>query len=172
VLIRDCDSKFTSVFDAVFASEGMRILGTPVRAAQANGIAERWIATARPRTAGPAIDHQSACGRRWTGWEASSVMMLGCRVLRGVAVLGCLGAVLAVPSDLRVDHPATGSTMGGSVITHGLAALPAPLAPLVPATPPSPTARLRWRCPVCPCAHSPTRAYQPSLVGQSRPGSL
>jgi putative transposase len=32
VLIRDCDSKFTSIFDAVFASEGIRILRTPVRA--------------------------------------------------------------------------------------------------------------------------------------------
>ena len=32
VLIRDRDSKFTSVFDAIFASEGMRILRTPVRA--------------------------------------------------------------------------------------------------------------------------------------------
>jgi putative transposase len=47
VLIRDRDSKFTSVFDAVFASEGMRILRTPVRAPRANGIAERWIGTAR-----------------------------------------------------------------------------------------------------------------------------
>jgi transposase InsO family protein len=31
----------------VFVSEGMRILRTPVWAPQANGIAERWIATAR-----------------------------------------------------------------------------------------------------------------------------
>jgi putative transposase len=46
-LIRDRDSKFTSVFDAVFASEGMRILRTPVRAPRANAIAERWIGTAR-----------------------------------------------------------------------------------------------------------------------------
>jgi putative transposase len=46
-LIRDRDSKFTSMFDAVFASESIRILRTPVRAPQANSIAERWIATAR-----------------------------------------------------------------------------------------------------------------------------
>jgi transposase InsO family protein len=46
-LIRDRDSKFTSVFDAVFASEGIRILRTPVRAPQAKAIAERWIGTVR-----------------------------------------------------------------------------------------------------------------------------
>jgi putative transposase len=43
----DRDSKFTGVFDAVFASEGMPILRTPMRAPQANAIAERWIGTAR-----------------------------------------------------------------------------------------------------------------------------
>jgi transposase InsO family protein len=46
-LIRDRDSKFTGVFDAVFASEGIRILRTPVRAPRANAIIERWIGTAR-----------------------------------------------------------------------------------------------------------------------------
>jgi putative transposase len=46
-LIRDRDSKFTSMFDAVFASEGLRIPRTPVRVPRANAIAERWIATAR-----------------------------------------------------------------------------------------------------------------------------
>jgi transposase InsO family protein len=44
---RTRDSKFTSMFDAVFTSEGMRILRTPMRAPQANAIAERWIATVR-----------------------------------------------------------------------------------------------------------------------------
>jgi putative transposase len=46
-LILDRDSKFTSVFDAIFASESIRILRTPVRAPRANAIAERWIGTVR-----------------------------------------------------------------------------------------------------------------------------
>jgi putative transposase len=46
-LIRNRDNKFTSIFDAVFASEGIRILRTPMRAPRANAITERWIATVR-----------------------------------------------------------------------------------------------------------------------------
>jgi putative transposase len=46
-LIRDRDSKFTTIFYAVFASEAIRILRTPVRAPRANAIAERWIGTVR-----------------------------------------------------------------------------------------------------------------------------
>ncbi|HEY2764053.1 MAG TPA: integrase core domain-containing protein [Pseudonocardiaceae bacterium] len=46
-LIRDRDSKFTNIFDVVFASEDIRILRTPVRAPRANAIAERWIGTVR-----------------------------------------------------------------------------------------------------------------------------
>jgi putative transposase len=47
LLVRDRDSKFTGVFDAVFASEGIGILRTPVRASRANAIAERWVGTVR-----------------------------------------------------------------------------------------------------------------------------
>jgi putative transposase len=46
-LIRDRDTKFTDTFDAIFASEGIQILRTPVRAPQANAFAERWIGTVR-----------------------------------------------------------------------------------------------------------------------------
>jgi transposase InsO family protein len=46
-VIRDRDSKFTSMFDAVFASEGIQIIKTPIQAPRANAIMERWIGSLR-----------------------------------------------------------------------------------------------------------------------------
>jgi putative transposase len=46
-VIRDRDSTFTDTVDAVFASEDIQVLCTPMRAPRANAIAERWIGTVR-----------------------------------------------------------------------------------------------------------------------------
>jgi transposase InsO family protein len=59
-LIRDRDTKFTASFDAVFATEGTRIIKSPVRAPRANTICERVIGTIRREC----LDRMLILGRR------------------------------------------------------------------------------------------------------------
>jgi putative transposase len=47
LLIRDRDSKYSGAFDEVLRSGGIRVVKTPVRAPQANAIAERFVRTVR-----------------------------------------------------------------------------------------------------------------------------
>jgi putative transposase len=46
-LIHDRDSKFSHTFDAIFRSEGVKILLTPFQAPNANAFAEPWVRTVR-----------------------------------------------------------------------------------------------------------------------------
>jgi putative transposase len=46
-LIHDRDRKFSGGFDAIFSSEGIEIMRTPVQAPNANAHAERWVRTVR-----------------------------------------------------------------------------------------------------------------------------
>jgi putative transposase len=47
LLIHDRDSKFSRAFDAVFRSDGMRVIRTPLRAPNANAHVERWVGSVR-----------------------------------------------------------------------------------------------------------------------------
>lgn len=59
-LLRDRDSKFTPVFDNVFAGNGVRIIRTPVRSPRANSFAERHAGTLRREC----LDHLLIHGER------------------------------------------------------------------------------------------------------------
>jgi putative transposase len=46
-LIRDRDAKFTTAFEAVFTSNRLRIIKTPIQAPRAHAYAERCVGTVR-----------------------------------------------------------------------------------------------------------------------------
>jgi putative transposase len=46
-LIRERDAKFTRAFDDVWRSTDVQVICTPVRAPNANAVAERWVGTVR-----------------------------------------------------------------------------------------------------------------------------
>jgi putative transposase len=101
-LIRDRDAKFTDSFDVVFASEGVRILRTPVRAPRANAFAERWVGTVRREL----LDRMLILGRRQleTVLAGYVVHYNAHRPHRALGQASPLGAVppFAPPVDVRV----------------------------------------------------------------------
>ena len=46
-LIHDRDSKFSGSFEEVLRSEGINVIHTPIRAAQTNAYADRFVRTIR-----------------------------------------------------------------------------------------------------------------------------
>jgi len=60
VLIRDRDSKFTTVFDDVLTGAGVRIVKTPIQSPRANSLAERYAGTLRREC----LDHLLIYGER------------------------------------------------------------------------------------------------------------
>ena len=64
-LIRDRDTKFSRAFDDVWRSTGVEIIRTPVRAPNANAVAERWVGTVRREC-------------------LDQLLIIGCRQLAGV----------------------------------------------------------------------------------------
>src|SRR6266542_2327634 len=63
ILIHDRDAKFSRAFGAVFCSEGIRVIRTPVRAPNANAHIERWVGSARREMPRPAAHLQPAPAR-------------------------------------------------------------------------------------------------------------
>ncbi len=59
-LLHDRDAKFSGPFDEIIASEGVRVIKTPIRSPRANAVAERWVRT----VLNECLDHLLVFGRR------------------------------------------------------------------------------------------------------------
>jgi putative transposase len=101
-LIHDRDTKFTDSFDAVFGSEDIQILRTPVLAPRANAFAERWVGTVRREL----LDRMLILGRRQletvlVGYVAHYNEHRPHRALGQASPLGAVPR-FAPPADMRV----------------------------------------------------------------------
>jgi putative transposase len=59
-LVHDRDTKFSAAFDAIFTSEGVRVIRTLIRAPNANAHVERWVGSVRREC----LDRLLIVGRR------------------------------------------------------------------------------------------------------------
>jgi len=109
-LLRDRDTKFTRVFDDVFAADGTQVITTPVQAPNANAFAERWVRTVRQEC----LDWVLIWGRRHLERVLNEYVRhynderphrsLALRPPRSIAVRAVPGAVTAAASVRRRDR--------------------------------------------------------------------
>ena len=109
-LLRDRDTKFTRVFDDVFAADGAQVITTPVQAPNANAFAERWVRTVRQEC----LDWVLIWGRRHLERVLNEYVRhynderphrsLALRPPRSIAVRAVPGAVTAAASVRRRDR--------------------------------------------------------------------
>ncbi len=118
-LVRDRDTKFNAAFDAVFASEGMRILQTPVRAPRANAYAERWVGTVRREL----LDRVLIMGRRHLQRALSDYVAHynGHRPHRSLGQTPPLG-IVASPAPAVIVRVARRDRLGGLIHEYAHAA--------------------------------------------------
>jgi hypothetical protein len=93
-LLRERDARFSGPFDEVLRAEGVRVIGTPIRAPRANAFAERFVRTVRREC----LDHVLIYGRRHLE------RVLGDYVAHYVAERPHRGLSLAVPAGDRTPQ--------------------------------------------------------------------
>ncbi len=117
LLIRDRDAKFSRSFGDVFASEGIRIVRTPIRAP--NAFAERWVETLRA----DCLDWQLILG----SWHLDRVLRTYVkhynrkRPHRGLQLLATETAA-PVPEAGVVPHVQRRDLLGGLIHEYEVAA--------------------------------------------------
>jgi putative transposase len=117
-LLRDRDSKFPGSFDAVFETDGVRVVRTPIRAPRANAFAERFVRTVRSEC----LDHVLVYGRGHLEAVLRTYVAhyIRERPRRGLALATPLGRVVPVrPSISTVERR---SVLGGLIHEYRWAA--------------------------------------------------
>jgi putative transposase len=112
-LIHDRDTKFTSSFDEVFRSEGMRIILTPIRAPNANAFCERWVGTLR----GECLDWTIILGRRHLEHTLRTYIdhYNKERPHRGISLRAPTGSTSPAVADLMVLNVRRQDVLGGLI---------------------------------------------------------
>jgi len=119
-LIRDRDTKFTTEFDEVLRTEGLRIIRTPIRAPQANAYAERFVGTVRREC----LDWTLIRGRRHLAAVLNTYLehYNAHRPHRGLALASPIPRAQAPPTPPPLEHLRRRDLLGGLIHEYKLVA--------------------------------------------------